>query len=307
MSRHIQWPKFSYNYFSYNADFLLLGASKQKRAPWVGFYGHMYAYLRGEYTYFYNKALWLNYLKKMRLIDRLKYNHKNNFFLITNRLEHVRLLNDYAPKIGADTLFFERTAQFSIKCGRSDMTDIVDNKMRGLGAFSNKLNSKLYWKARSKIFIILANNSYKDKIFLQNLASPERSFLTFSPADTNSLFIENFLPLFGNNSSARAWHFYLSLFAKRPFRGRLSSGHFKVKTLPDSRFYKWNQSPHNLQSLAARAPRSFRAFSRLHKKPVYTPNFSTDDNLFKFDSEGGRFRYYGNLPFARPAPLSKIY
>ena|ERR1700761_3871146 len=140
----------------------------------------------------------------MNLIGRLQSERKNNFFLITNRLEHVNFLNSTAPKINANTILFDRSAQFSIKCGLGDMDEIMDSKMPGLGASNNFMDSSGYRKARSKIFIVASNNSLDDKIFLRHLADPERKFLTFSPADTNSLYVENFVPIFGNNSCLKS-------------------------------------------------------------------------------------------------------
>lgn len=173
----------------------------------------MYSHLRGEYTIFAYEKMWINYIKKINLIERLFSDKRNNFFFITNRLEHMKFLAGYAEKIGGNAVFFERDGQFSRKCGARDSFYTMDKKANQLGA-RNLMGGGDYARAKSKIFIVLNNNNTDDRFFLWNLATAQLKLLTFSPADTNSLFTSRFLPLFCNNRGFKSWGFYLNLFVK---------------------------------------------------------------------------------------------
>jgi hypothetical protein len=157
--------------------------------------------------------MWLNYQKKINLVQRLAGDRKNHFFFITNRIEHVQFLADFSQSAGFNTLFFDRSEQFSLRWTTKDVKEIVDGRVPGLGA-KNFLNAEDYLKSDSKIFITPFNNSLKDKYYLKNLASSQEDFLTFSPADTNSLFTSTFIPLFGNNDSLKSLYFYLNIFVR---------------------------------------------------------------------------------------------
>lgn len=184
------------------------------------------------------------------------------------------------------------------------MDDIVDNKMQALGASNNFINSKSYHAARSRVFILAANNSSNDTIFLKNLAGAEREFLTFSPADTYSLFVEKFLPIFGNNSSTRALNFYLNLFKRQSYRRTgLSTGVFRNSLRPDTRLYKWSQDPHSFRALRARSARSLRAHSILRRNTARVAPRS----FFKYDGVSELFRAPRELPLSGPCRFSKVY
>ena len=224
--------------------------------------------------------------------------------------------------MGANTILFERAAQFSIKCGAKDMEDIVGNKMPGLGVKNNFLSPAGYRNALSKIFILIANNSVDDRIFLRNLAGAERDFMTFSPADTNSLYVESFIPLFGNNDTAKSWHFYLNIFERgawsrktsRPFSSlrpaglrvapATSTGAAKVFRLAASRLHKASTDPLHTRRLRERAPRILRAFSRVNKKFLGHSAAS-----YKYDVNMGVFRAKRPFPISAPAAdlLEDVY
>jgi hypothetical protein len=173
----------------------------------------MYSHIRAGYTIFYYRKMWLNYIKKITLIQRLMGDRRNQFFFITNRLEHLHFLDSCANSIGGNTLFYEKAAQFYFKFGTLDARHIMGKKMKGLGV-ANFMGGKDYLLSPSKVFINIVNNSAKDSYYFKQLVEAELDFLTFSPADTNSLYVRHLLPLFGNNDSPRALNFYLSNFKR---------------------------------------------------------------------------------------------
>jgi len=189
----------------------------------MDFYGDMYSHIRSEYTIFFYRKMWLNYIKKINLVKRLMADEKNHFFFITNRLEHLHFAAACADKISANTIFFERAAQFSFKLGPSDADYIMGEKMGNLGV-KNFMTAADYKHAASKIFITIANNSPKDKLLFKSLTGhrAELDFLTFTPADTNSHCVSACIPLFGNNDSPQAWNFYMNVFNRSAIYKRAS-------------------------------------------------------------------------------------
>lgn len=105
--------------------------------------------------------------------------------------------------MGANTLFYERAGQFSLKCEREDGDYTMGEKMPGLG-ISNYMTPKGFATARSRVFIAVTNNSDKDRAYFKFLTKIEIPILIFSPADTNSHYAGHFLPLFGNNNSPQS-------------------------------------------------------------------------------------------------------
>ena len=146
----------------------------------------------------------MNYIKKINLATNVLGDTSNQVFFLTNRIEHLKFLDYHADRLGINTIFYEKAAQFSYKCGIKDINQMVGKKVRGLGV-NNFISGPDYAAGgRSKVFITIANNDVRDRFFYKSLSRAELKFLTFTPADTNSHYVSHFIPLFGNNESAKA-------------------------------------------------------------------------------------------------------
>jgi len=106
--------------------------------------------------------MWLNYIKKINLMQRLFGAGDNHMFFITNRLEHLRFLDHYADRIGINTLFFAKAAQFSGKCGYKDNYMGGAEYMKSYGV-KNYLTAEEFRRTGKRVFITTSNSNRNTK------------------------------------------------------------------------------------------------------------------------------------------------
>ena len=145
------------------------------------------------------------------MIKRL-YASRSDFFFATNRYEHLRLLKTYARASRASVLYYGRTGQFTDWFTRLDMPYLLDKNSAQLGAPSS-VPGEAYISSGGRVLFTLSSDA-RDEAFLKDLIGAD-DLLCIAAADVDSLYAgSHFVPLFGNNDSFAAWHFFLEIFSR---------------------------------------------------------------------------------------------
>jgi hypothetical protein len=147
-------------------------------------------------------------MKKINFFKKL-YASGSDMYFITNRYEHLTLLDKNAHRVGANIMFFERLGQFSSKY--STNVHILERKMSYMG-IANHTDFKTFYDSNDKVFFML-NNELRDKMYLKELS--DSGAFCISVANGDSLYINRaFHGVFGNYKSFKSMNFLFSLLAR---------------------------------------------------------------------------------------------
>lgn len=197
--------------------------SRSPRRPKSFLYGNVLSHYRNEYTVFHFRRMWVNYIKKINLLNRVIGDGNNRLYFVTNKLEHVKVLSSYANKMGANVLFHEKAGQFTQKYFESDSRNVVKT-VCGFGAKNQITTGDEFMRNSSRVVFTVSNNA-SDEMFFKDLESIDIDFAAFSTGDADSIRLQNFVSLFGNNDNFKSWQFFFKLFENAsPFAGAFNIG-----------------------------------------------------------------------------------
>lgn len=172
---------------------------------------YMYNARRNDQYIFRVSPLWLDYIKKIRLIGEVK-NTGSDIVYLTNRYDRAAELSYLSSRGDGAFMVYRKAMQFSRRYNSTaayfDSSFYADNRH-----LSRAMNFMKFHTSKGKVYFI-ANNYPTEKRFLDEIVAAQ--LCAFSTSDTDSLYTqEYFFGLHGNNRSPTTLAFILKLLESR--------------------------------------------------------------------------------------------